>query len=266
MKKTNITYKITFTDRKEQNLMPYYYIGSKSNCTVKDGKIYGDRGLYETSSFDCKNMIQSGNAYEVEVLFESEKYEESLSKECELHIFHDVVADPRFLNKTVAMVNNYHNPDYATYKHTTTGKSCRLPRNHPMVLSGEYVGVTKGAKMSDEYRANKVKETTGEKNPFFGKKHTNETKDHLSKVCGDRRNQEAIDRWVEVVAKAPKSPEHRGKIGRKGLIMLKNINTGECVRVKKEEASKYDSSVWMNPVKAKKILKERSENDQVVLG
>ena len=32
-----------------------------------------------------------------------------------------------------------------------------------------------------------------------------------------------------------KSEEHKKKIGRKGLVTLKNINTEECVRIPKEE-------------------------------
>ena len=36
----NIAYKITFTNRLKLNIKPYYYIGSKSNCTIKYGIIY----------------------------------------------------------------------------------------------------------------------------------------------------------------------------------------------------------------------------------
>ena len=48
-----------------------------------------------------------------------------------------------------------------------------------------------------------------------------------------------------------KSEEHKKKIGRKGLVTLKNINTEECVRIPKEEAVTYDSNVWKCPTSLK---------------
>jgi hypothetical protein len=35
----NIVYKVIFTQRIANNIKPYYYIGSKSNCIIKDGLI-----------------------------------------------------------------------------------------------------------------------------------------------------------------------------------------------------------------------------------
>lgn len=29
--------------------------------------------------------------------------------------------------------------------------------------------------------------------------------------------------------------------------MLKNINTGECIRVKSDEKDEYDKNIWLNP-------------------
>ena len=44
-----------------------------------------------------------------------------------------------------------------------------------------------------------------------------------------------------------KSDEHKSKLGRKGMIMLKSVSTGKCVRIKKEDVKNYDLDVWKNP-------------------
>lgn len=87
--------------------------------------------------------------------------------------------------------------------------------------------------------------TKGEKNSFYGKKHNEDVK----KSIGDKnkkrvKTKEEISNWVEKVAKKPKSNEHREKIGRKNLIMLTNINTGESIRIHKLDKHEYDSSIW----------------------
>jgi hypothetical protein len=59
-------------------------------------------------------------------------------------------------------------------------------------------------------------------------------------------------------AKRPKSIEHRKKIGRKGFIMLKNIETGKTIRILREDKLKYDETIWMNPYKILRMkLKEK---------
>jgi hypothetical protein len=91
----------------------------------------------------------------------------------------------------------------------------------------------------------------GEGNHFYGKTHSNETKAKISKANkGRKKSKEEIDNWVKKVAKKPKSTEHKKKIGRKGMLMLKNINTNECIRILKSELKNYDPTLWINPVKA----------------
>jgi len=90
----------------------------------------------------------------------------------------------------------------------------------------------------------------GEGNHFFGRKHTEETKRKISEANrGESRSPEQVQQWIETVAKKPKSEQHKSKIGRKGLVMLQNINTLEIVRVPKEESNKLDPELWMNPRK-----------------
>ena len=151
---------------------PNKYIGCKSNCRVIDGKMYGSRGLYEGSSRDktFKTLIKSGLPYKLHILGTFESYEEALVSERNIHIRYDVVASIEFFNKGIATISNYADPNYATYKHKNIDKIVRLSRNHPQVLDGTWVGVTKGRKPPPE--ENKRRGMIGENNPFFGKKHS----------------------------------------------------------------------------------------------
>ena len=88
----------------------------------------------------------------------------------------------------------------------------------------------------------------GANNHFFGRKHTEETKQKIAKAnTGEKRTPEQIKSWVEKVAKKPKTTEHRAKISRPGFVMLKNIETGECIRIDKQTAIGYNSNIWKNP-------------------
>lgn len=88
----------------------------------------------------------------------------------------------------------------------------------------------------------------GSGNNFYGKKHSEDSKRKIGeKNSGRVKSKEEIENWIAKVSSKPKSPEHRAKIGRKGFIMLKNITTGESIRIKKEDKHMYDSSIWKNP-------------------
>ena len=101
----------------------------------------------------------------------------------------------------------------------------------------------------------KRKGRSGKDNAFYGKRHSTETKQLLSDKAierGDCRSKDQISAWVENIAKKPKSEEHKAKIGRKGYIMLKNVDTLESIRIKKEDKINYDLTKWMNPLRANK--------------
>lgn len=97
--------------------------------------------------------------------------------------------------------------------------------------------------------SNAMKETMiGEGNHFYGRTHTEETKKKIGdKNRNRKKSADEIENWVEKVAKKKKSAEHRRKIARKGMVMLKNIHTGECVRIPIEERQNYDGTIWMIP-------------------
>ena len=85
-------------------------------------------------------------------------------------------------------------------------------------------------------------------NHFYGRKHSKETKEKISNANRGNKRPKHLKEWfIENVAKKPKSDEHKKKICRKGLVMLKNINTNECIRIPKEDVLNYDSNIWKNP-------------------
>jgi hypothetical protein len=195
----HVVYMITF----HRDLLPNKYIGSKSNAIVVEGKIRKNKkGDEYTGSSNCKLFQEAKTSckYSLQILGEFDDYEDGLWAEHYSHIRYDVVASPEYFNKSIARVNNYANPEYTTYKHVATGKVARLPRNHHRVLSGEWVGVTKGHKLTEEHRKRIGDGERGERNGFYGKKHTEETKRISGKKIGDAHRGK------------PKSTEQRRKM------------------------------------------------------
>jgi len=180
--------------------LPRYYIGSKSNCSVVGGVIVDKRGkVYAGSAKDAslKTAIESGCPYSLHVLGSFNTYEKALENEKLAQIQNNVVASPQFFNRSLACENTYTNPEYATYKHSLTGKVARLRRDHPDVISKIWVGVTAGVVLDEESR--KKRGRPGNANHFFGKKHTAESKAKSGKKISN------------ALKGKPKSDEHRRK-------------------------------------------------------
>jgi hypothetical protein len=91
-----------------------------------------------------------------------------------------------------------------------------------------------------------LKETMkGEGNHFFGKRHTEESRKRIGEKNKNRiKTKEEIDNWVSKVSSKSKTLEHRKKIGRAGMIMLRNSITGENIRIKKEDKHLYNLDIW----------------------
>lgn len=205
--------------------LPRYYIGSKSNCSIVEGKIVDQRGKNYTGSAkdsSLKEAIKSGCLYNVHVLGSYDTYDIALENEKFVQIQNDVVASPYFFNRSLACENTYTNPEYATYKHTLTGKVARLRRDHPDVISKVWVGVTKEVVLDEESR--KKRGRSGSSNPFFGKKHKDESKAKSGKKIGD------------ALRGKPKSDEHCRKQSEAAKRRWENARK-EC------EASRSDASL-----------------------
>lgn len=250
----HIVYQIKFPNREKENNYPFLYIGSKSNAIVENNKMYHRNKEYWGSSRhpQYKNCLLEETPI-MTIISQHSSYEEALEAERNIQIELDVVADPKYFNLSIATINSYSDPEYATFKHLKTGKIARLPRNHISVVSGDWVGVTKGRKLSDSEK--KAKSQPGTKNPFFGKKHTEESIQKIKE--GQQRFFASDSGIIEKKRRAktakttfsgkPKTSEHKKKIGKKNMIMLKNKNTGECVRIHKDELFLYDRDIWKAP-------------------
>ena len=248
----NIVYKVIFTQRIANNIKPYYYIGSKSNCIIKDGLIYDkDNKVYFGSShYDEYDKIVKTDKCIVEILYIADTYSEALLFERDIQIENDVVASTEYFNLSIATINNFTDPEYATYKHIHEGKIVRLKRDHPLVKNGIYVGVTKCKILSSDECIKCG--LSGSDNAFFGKHHTVESKTKISESkTGKSLSNTTKQKMSDSRKGVKKTDEHKAKLGRKNLIMLKNINTGECIRINKIDKPLYDESIWMNPYTVK---------------
>lgn len=88
----------------------------------------------------------------------------------------------------------------------------------------------------------------GEKNHFYGKRHSDEILQRIrEKNIGKKISEETRAKMSAKRKGVKKTDEHKAKIGRKGLISLRNIITGETVRIASSLVKDYDSSVWVNP-------------------
>lgn len=250
----HIVYIIYYTERIKNNTYPFYYIGSKTNCTFKDGVIYDKRGKQYWGSSQNKKVKDEllKVAY---VLSTEETGKNALERERELQLFHNVVASPMYANLSIATESNFTDPMFATYKHAQYDKVVRLRRDSPEVLNGTYVGVTKCHIQTEESK--KKRGRSGENNHFYGKKHDAKTKEKIIKTrdATYQAEPERREKWLSdmstristLMKGVPKSDEHRSKIGRKNMTMLKNVVSGECIRVLREDVVLYDADIWKHP-------------------
>jgi hypothetical protein len=105
-------------------------------------------------------------------------------------------------------------------------------------------------------------EMKGKNNYFYGRSHSEDTKNKLRDIMKNKNIKISPETMKKIIEKAsrPKSEDHKRKIGRKGFIMLKNIDTNISIRILKEDSYKYDKKIWMNPYKIKRIRMKLDEN------
>lgn len=246
----HFVYIIKFITRIENKTPPYYYIGSKTNATYVDGVILNDRGVpyYGSSRYKNYKEYLNNSIIEVDILHKTNNVSELL--ELELYEQKKVKAktNPLYFNLGYASKNTFNKCGYGTYKHHITGKIVRLKTNNPLVLNKTYIGATTGYKQTTETKNKISKASSGKNNGFYNRKHTKETKNKISKSnSGLVRSKEFKENVSKRFKNVPKSEEHKRKIGRSGLIMLKHPITNHSVRVNKTEKAIYESMGYLNP-------------------
>lgn len=264
----HLVYKIIFVDRQKDNIKPYYYIGSKSNCVVKDGIMYCKERKKEywgsSTDSEMKSLIGTTKVVIEEIKWFS-NYKECLKYERTVQINENVVSNTEYFNKSIAMENNFTDPDYATYKNLETNKIVRLRTDHPDVLSGFWVGVSKGTILTDDEK--KKRGLKGDKNHFYGKHHSEVSKDLIRKgqqewkqkniEKDDEIRKNAATRIKDRCLGIPKTESQKEKMSISGrnYVTLKNINNGDCIRIKKDsiEYCNLNLNEWISPISYSKL-------------
>lgn len=250
---TNIVYKMTFLSRINDKTPPYYYIGMKSNCAIIDGKIVDNKGrIYKSSTrhIIMKELFKSEYPI-IDILYESDDINLVSKKERELHIKYNVGRSTDYFNMTISPNSTFCMSGIGTFRHSLyPDVKKRLPVNDICVISGEYVGATKGYKPSRETLVKISKQMQGVNNPFYGKAHSNKTKEKISsKKIGKPHNKH----W--------KYSANRDEVYirlsnfNKGKVSIRNIITGENKRILKTEWDTMDKLIWQNISKNKITLK-----------
>lgn len=110
-------------------------------------------------------------------------------------------------------------------------------------------------------------ESIGPLNHFFGKKHSDESRYKMSVAQKELRlwenRSEEHQKALLTAQKLPKTPEHKSKIGRKGMIMLQSIITGDIIRVDQSDV-RISSEEWVNPRKLNPELKRKCAHCDIV--
>lgn len=146
----NIVYKITFIKRIKNNNPPFYYVGMKTLCDYKHGKVIDKSGkCYWGSSVTSSILTALKEEIPfIEVIFESNNEKLVCEKEREILISVDAAKNYKYFNQTNGTVNwKTHSSEYGTFRHRDYSGVCKKLRlDDPLVLSGLYVGTTKGYK------------------------------------------------------------------------------------------------------------------------
>lgn len=152
----NVVYKMINQTRLKNNTPPYYYIGSKTNCTFENGIIFdkfGKKYYSSTKSIVLKEHLKT-DKFIFEILFvkaETDSVDINFYERKEQMNINKKNWDLEYYNKAYA-ISGFTTSGFANY-HFGDGKIISLPINHPDVLSGKAIGQQKNRKASQEEKA-----------------------------------------------------------------------------------------------------------------
>lgn len=187
-------YRITNT------LIKKHYYGKRTSKILPEA----DLGIkYFSSSLD-KSFIEDQKAnpqnYKYKIVSTFLTAEKALEKEIKLHNKFNVGTNPHFYNKAKQTSTGFDRTGLVTVK-DSIGNTYSVPADDPRYLSGELIGVTKGAKLSKE----RVQQII---NKLLGRKHSEETKAKIKAGSllnkGKRSTKEAKEKraatWEQKIA------------------------------------------------------------------
>lgn len=259
---TNYVYKLTFFDRKILNQKPFFYIGYKTNATYRNGLLYDKHNKPYYSSSKSKILLDEVKnnpaGIIVDILYQSEDPSECQNKEREFQLENDVILNPDYFNMAITPINVFNLPNYGSYKHRDyPDKKVRLPRDHELVLSGIYVGITKGMKIdkSSIRGIGNFKDINGN----IIRCRIDDPRVQSGDLVGITKGRELTKKERDSMSLArrgkPKSEDHKRKIGEAnkgnkrpdvvkrftGTKVFENIITGEKKRAPKD----YEEENWL---------------------
>lgn len=159
------------------NKLPKRYIGSSSVKRVSQGY----NGSIKSKKYKpayLEEQVENKHLFKTRVLNVYETQQDAIAAEKDLHIKHNVVKSDLYMNMAIASANGYFGRDISGEAHHFYGKTMSgdFKKN---VSNGMKKAHTEGRAKS--HFADPNWSTVGENNPFYGKVHSDETKQKMSK-------------------------------------------------------------------------------------
>ena len=287
MQYSNIIYKISFVENIKSNTLPFYYIGSKTNCKVIDNKIIYKRGKKENvylTSGKISNKIMSIQNYTVEVLESDIDTINVIERECYWQKRFNAIESNEYSNLVYADGGNFTNPDFINIRKIGSND---IERVNKLNCDFEYVGATKdyvwihkqdshktinkselncyikdgwSIGMSEELKSKNYKK---ESNAFYGKRHKKSSivkiKKSLNNFYQSTDGVEFRKRLSDNAKKRFKGIKPNQKTLDKAVKMTTisnkqnrtryNIITNERVRLDKYASNNLMSQIWVTKEK-----------------
>lgn len=270
----NIVYFCKLVDNIKNNINPKFYIGSKQNCNFNNGLIFDKHGKpYNTSSKYVNEYVKCGGNVCFDVICVVDNIDELLEIEQFYQKQYNAVSNIEFANMSYATTNNFVKSNYATVKNGN-----KFFRTHISNLS-HYDGATKNYRWMNNGDVNKLvhpdeisdylsngfvfgslMNICGENNPFYGKKHTQETIHRIKKSLHKfnesdagiefrKKHSEFMKRKMHGKCNYPDEARKRGlkKAHKfcKGKSRRQNIITGQMAYINTNEIELLNKKIWV---------------------
>lgn len=166
-----VVYKVTYSGN---NLSAKYYIGSTQKSKIDKGY----RGSICSKKWHSKyydELEKHPNLFNVEILSEWNNRKDAINEELRLHKFYDVVKSDLFFNESLACPNGFFGRDVSGENNPAYGREWSNERR------AAFSKLKKGKKWTKKQRESQSKvKRKGKDNPWYGQKHTDETKEKMS--------------------------------------------------------------------------------------